>query len=82
MKVLKFGAEWCGPCKVLNRNLKDFKECELIMYDVDKTDEELLTKYNIRNIPVTILLDDDNNEIKRWVGAFNVQELKNEIHNR
>ena len=79
MKVLKFGADWCGPCKVLNSRLEGFNECPIIKYNVDEVDEELLNKYDIINIPVTILLDDEDNEIRRWIGLFNVQELKDEI---
>ena len=78
-KVLKFGAEWCGPCRVLNKNLENFSDCEVIKYDVDDVDEELLEKFKIRNIPVTVLVDDNEKEIQRWVGLFNLQEITDKI---
>jgi thioredoxin 1 len=78
-KVLKFGAEWCGPCRVLNKNLEKFTDCKVIKYDVDDVDEELLEKFKIRNIPVTVLVDDNEKEIQRWVGLFNVQEISDKI---
>lgn len=78
-KILKFGAEWCGPCKTLNKKLEDFNDCEVIKYDVDDVDEELLEKFKIRNIPVTILVDDNEKEIQRWVGLFNLQEITDKI---
>jgi thiol-disulfide isomerase/thioredoxin len=78
MKVIKIGAEWCGPCKVLNQKLEDFKECEVIKYDAEE-DEDIVEKYHIRNIPVTILLDENDNEVKRWVGLFNINELSEKI---
>ena len=78
-KVLKFGAEWCGPCRVLNKNLENFSDCEVIKYDVDDVDEELLEKFKIRNIPVTVLVDDNEEEIQRWVGLFNLQEITDKI---
>lgn len=78
-KVIKFGAEWCAPCKVLNKNLENFTDCEVVKYDVDDVDEDLLEKFKIRNIPVTVLVDDDENEIQRWIGVFNVQEISNKI---
>lgn len=78
-KILKFGAEWCSPCKVLNKKLENFTDCEVVKYDVDETDEELLTKYHIRNIPVTILLNDNDEEVQRWVGVFNVNEITEKI---
>lgn len=78
-KVLKFGADFCGPCKVLNKKLEDFNDCEVVKYDVDDVDEELLEKYHIRNIPVTILLDENEEEIQRWIGVFDVNEISNKI---
>ena len=74
-KCYVFSAHWCGPCSVLHKNLEKFKECEVVKYDVDETDEELLKKYHIRNIPVTILLNDNDEEIQRWVGLFKTSEL-------
>lgn len=78
-KVLKFGADWCGPCKVLNKKLEKFSDCEVIKYDIDDVDEELLEKFKIRNIPVTVLVDDNEEEIQRWIGLFNLQEITDKI---
>ena len=78
-KVLKFGADWCGPCKTLNQKLENFKDCEVIKYDVDEVEEELLEKYKIRNIPVTILINENEEEIKRWIGLFNINEITEKI---
>ena len=78
-KILKFSADWCMPCKVLNKKLEDFTDCEVVKYDVDDVDEEIIKKYRIRNIPVTILLDENEEEIQRWVGVFDVNEISNKI---
>jgi thiol-disulfide isomerase/thioredoxin len=77
--VIKFGASWCGPCRALEMKLKDFNKCDITRYDVDDVDEDLLEKFKIRNIPVTVLVDDDENEIQRWIGVFNVQEISDKI---
>ena len=37
-KIIKFGASWCGPFRVLEQKLRDFDKCEVIVYDVDDTD--------------------------------------------
>lgn len=79
MKVIKIGAEWCTPCKVLDKALDKFDGCEVVKYDAEE-DEEIVDKYKIRNIPVTILLDDNDEEIKRWVGVFNVNEISKELN--
>ena len=78
-KVIKFGAPWCGPCRALETKLKGFDKCEIVRYDVDDADTDLLAEYKIRSVPVTILLDDNGNEIHRWVGLFNVDELHKKI---
>ena len=78
-KILKFGADWCSPCKVLNKKLEEFTDCEVIKYDVDEVDEELLEKFRIRNIPVTVLVDENDEEIQRWVGLFDLQEISDKI---
>lgn len=78
-KVIKFGANWCYPCKVLNKNFDKFTKCEVIKYDVDDVDEELLQKYKIRNIPVTILVDENGEEIYKWNGVFNLSELEEKL---
>lgn len=77
-KVIKIGAEWCGPCRALDKQLETFKGCEVIKYDVDEN-ESIVEEYNVRSVPVTILLDDTGNEIKRWIGLFNVNEINDEL---
>lgn len=82
MKLLKIGASWCGPCQTMNKRLKDFNICDVIHYDVDNEDEEttsIVEKYKIRNIPVIILVDDNNTELKRWNGLTNIADIENEI---
>lgn len=78
MKVIKIGAEWCPQCKVLDKKLEGFDACELVVYDAEE-DEDIVEKYHIRNIPVTLLLDENDNEVKRWVGLFNINELSEKI---
>ena len=39
----------------------------------------MLSQFKVRNIPVTLLLNDNDEEVKRWVGVFNVQEISDKI---
>lgn len=67
MKIYKFSASWCNPCKMLSKTMStlDIPYTEI---DVDEN-EELTEKYNIRNVPVLLFTDDNGNEVKRLVGA-------------
>lgn len=82
MKLLKFGANWCGPCKVLESRLEGFDACELETFDIDdEANEDYVDKFNIRGIPLLVLVDNDGNEIKRWTGLVDVNKVKEEIQN-
>lgn len=73
--ILKFYSNSCGPCKVLDKNLKTAGiEFEAIDVHDDKN-ADLIDKYNIRNIPTLIKIENDK-EIKRNTGILNVEKLK------
>lgn len=78
-KVIKFGASWCGPCRVLESNLKDFDKCEIERYDVDDADEDLLIKYNVRSVPTVVIVDENGNEQHKFVGLFKVSDLEKKV---
>ena len=82
MKLIEFSAEWCLACKNLESRLKDIDlTIDLIRYDVEE-EVDLTEEWKVRNIPTTILLDDNGHEVKRWVGNFNPNvELKAFIKN-
>lgn len=84
MKILKFYAEWCSPCKQLTTIIDKFKkehpEIEIIPVNVDE-EEELVIKYSVRNIPVLVKVDEEDNEISRKVGAISYKKLEEFILN-
>jgi len=58
--VIDFGAEWCGPCKMLSPIIdelaEEFKEKAVIgKVDIDENDE-MAVKYGIRNIPQVLFI--------------------------
>ena len=82
MKILKFSATWCGPCKTLApifekvKNMEEFDEVSFQEFDVDDDDSaELIEKYSIRNVPTIMFVDENNEPTKRVVGSLSEQNL-------
>ena len=79
MKVYKFYAEWCQPCKMLSKVIDDAKEkidpsVEFVELDIDA---EMMTaiNYNVRGVPTMVIVDENNKEIKRQSGYMNEEKL-------
>ena len=84
MKVIKFGAEWCGPCKVFHKTFEDvskmdeFKDIKFEELDVEENELEV-EKYQVRAVPTTVILD-ENDELKyKLSGNISKDELINII---
>ena len=77
MKLLKFYAEWCGPCKGLTmviNGAKDKISIPVEEYDIDN-EMFMAQDYKVRSVPTLILVDDKNQEIKRSVGLLTEEKL-------
>lgn len=75
-RIEKFGAVWCGPCKMLDKTLEQLTEVDVVKYDVDEY-EDLTTEKGIRNIPVLIFYNGDK-EVDRLIGSVSLNKI-NEI---
>lgn len=69
--LVKFGAKWCGPCKMLKPILNRIKEelgdkLGVVEVDVDES-QNLNEQYRIMSTP-TLLLFKSGEEVKRLVG--------------
>lgn len=79
IKLIKFRASYCAPCRAMMPILEELKnKIEIEDIDVDKVDPIVLTNYKIRNIPVLVLLKDDK-EVWRHVGSISKSDLEKEI---
>lgn len=70
MKLLKFEAPWCQPCKNLTKVLSGIEipyEVEVINIDEDMAKAQ---KYNVRGVPTLILVADDDVVKTTHVGSM------------
>jgi thioredoxin 1 len=70
-KVLKFGAEWCGPCRKLSEDLEknpiNLENISVESINVDDNDE-MVEHYEIMSLPTSIIVDENYNIVSRKVG--------------
>ena len=76
MKLLKFSASWCQPCKALAGNMKhvDFGDVEVKEIDIDENFEEA-KQYGIRGVP-TLVLVENGVEVKRTSGVLMADKIE------
>ena len=79
-KILRFTADWCGPCKSLAKNLSeaDISGITIEVIDIDKS-QETAFYYGIRSVPTLVMVKDDN-AIKRHTGVMTPTQLKEWIY--
>ncbi len=82
IKIVKFYADWCGPCRLyaksfdkVTEELKDQLEVQNI--NVEKDTTGLAAKYKVNSIPFTVLIKED--KVKSQVGLMNEEALKSFI---
>lgn len=80
MKILKFYAPTCMPCKMVGKMLDSLKEVEVIPInateDIAKVDE-----YNVCNTPTLVFLNENNEEVGRIAGMTTLKKIE-EILNK
>lgn len=80
MKILRFTASWCEPCKALSKSLEEANlNVPIEVIDIDVFPETAID-YSVRSVPTLVLTVDDK-EIKRIVGVKKPSELKEWVAN-
>jgi len=74
MKVLKFSAAWCQPCKTLTTQLESLS-ANYEEIDADSNPEKFKA-FGIRNVPTLVLLDNNGLEKDRLTGLVTLPALK------
>ena len=82
LKVLKFSASWCGPCKQLTPIFNQVKSevSDVVFQEVDvDAESSLAIQYKVRGVP-TIVIEKDGQEVKRIVGGTTQAALTSTIN--
>ena len=82
-KVIKFYANWCGPCKIYNKTwdkvvAKLGDEVEFVEVNIED-DPEMSIEYKVRGIPLTVVIKDDQTTRKQ--GMIKQDDLEKLILN-
>lgn len=76
--MLKFGAEWCGPCKAMAPHFKtlakEYPKFKFVSVDTDEA-PDVATSFSIESLPTLIILNKGKEEI-RVTGSKCVPEIK------
>jgi thioredoxin 1 len=83
IKVTRFTADWCSPCRALAPIIEQIKETntDVVFETIDIDDNPgFVSMYNIKGIPV-ILIEKDGKEVNRFVGIQPKIVYETAIHN-
>jgi thioredoxin 1 len=78
-KLFYFTAPWCGPCKMLSPIMDEVSQTILVEkinidYEMDRA-----RAANVMSVPTVILVENDQ-EVRRFVGAKSLQQIKDFIN--
>jgi thioredoxin 1 len=86
LRVLKLGAPWCGPCRMLSNtisNLNEDKVGSTIFAEIDIDGDgldDVVSELSIRNIPVTLFIK-NGVILEKKVGSIQENDIYNIINN-
>lgn len=86
--VIKLGAEWCAPCRLYSptfnkvSEMEEYKDITFEEIDIENSENgDILTeKYNIRSVPTTLLLDENDDVIYKLMGNVPMKDLVDVIN--
>ena len=77
MKILKFTAPWCAPCKAMSVYWDEAVQTstfDVEEFNVDDNPDKL-QKYNIKSVPTMLIVDDEGVVLSNKTGSLSRQQL-------
>jgi|TARA_B110000908_G_scaffold167723_1_gene221181 thioredoxin 1 len=79
IKVIKFYANWCGPCKVYAKSFDKVAEelkdtYEFVNVNIEEDTTGLAAQYKVNGIPTTVVIDGE--KVKSETGRMDEKRLK------
>ena len=75
MIVYKFYSDTCAPCKLVEKQLTDSNIKHISLNIDDQIQNVYANKFNVRSVPTTIVVDDNNKILFKQIGVFNKSNL-------
>lgn len=76
MKLLKFYTNTCCQCKMLNKALEGFNLIPIEPIDCEEDPNDLATKFQVRSLPTLVLVDDDEEFLRKFTGYIAREDIE------
>ena len=80
MRILKFEAPWCTRCDQMTQILKQIDHKHHIEHINVDENRDAAMMYGIRGIPHMVMLDENDNVVKRIGGVLTKQQLEEALN--
>lgn len=72
--IEKYGAEWCGPCRVLDKILDQLTDVKVVKFDADENEEEF-EQNEVLTLPFMIFKDENDKAVVRVAGLLSLEHI-------
>lgn len=87
--IIRMGASWCAPCHLFAKTfekvseMEEYKGIDFKSLDIEEDEESevLVEKYGVRNVPTTLILDENNELIYKLIGNLSFKDFTDILNN-